>query len=482
MALFTMKNVTEAKSSKNSIIFVSVCAAFLPPFMASSVTVALPTIGREFSMPAVTLSWIITSYFCAIAVFLIPFGKAGDLYGRRNIFLYGILTYTMASLFAGFAPGAATLIIARILQGFGASMIFSAGLAMLTSAVLPRERGAMLGLNVASTYIGLSLGPTVGGIMTQTLGWRSIFFANVPLGLVIIGFVVWKIRQEKTENPAPQHSFDTGGSLVYGGSLIALMYGLSKLPHSAGIVCCAAGAAGLGLFAWIESRIASPVLAINLFRHNRVFVLSNLAALLSYSATNGAGFFLSLYLQYVKGLPPRDAGLVMMAQPLVMAIFSPFAGKLSDRIEPRIVASAGMTMTAAGLFLFSRITATTSFYYIIAGLLLLGIGVAFFSSPNTSAIMGSAEKAQYGMASSIVGTMRLAGSILSMNIAAMLLAAFIGNVPVTAARNPLFIASARTSFVVFGIFCTLGIFASLSRGNVRKRTREAQPGQNVLIE
>lgn len=172
----------------------------------------------------------------------------------------------------------------------------------------------------------------------------------------------------------------------------------------------------------------------------------------------------------------------MIAQPLMMAIFSPFAGKLSDRIEPRIVASAGMTMAAASLFLFSRINGTTSFYYLIAGLVLLGTGVAFFSSPNTSAIMGSAEKEQYGMASSIVGTMRLAGSILSMNIAAMILAAFIGNVPVTTARYPLFIASAKTAFAVFGLFCTLCIFASLGRGNVRKQKSEALTGQTVLIE
>jgi len=202
---------------------------------------------------------------------------------------------------------------------------------------------------------------------------------------------------------------------------------------------------------------------------------------LSYSATSGAVFLISLYLQYIKGLSPKNAGLILLSQPLVMALFSPFAGKLSDRIEPRIVASFGMSMTAASLFFFSRMTESSHFHYIIAGLMLLGTGIAFFSSPNTSAIMGSAEKAQYGMASSIVGTMRLIGSMLSMTIAAMILAAFIGNVPVTAARYPSFIASVRASFLVFGALCTLGIFASFSRGRMREKGG-TQAGQEVLIE
>jgi len=475
----TMTQPTTAPPDKNSIVFVSILAAFLPPFMASSVTVALPTIGRDFSMPAVTMSWIITAYFLAIAAFLIPFGKAGDLYGRRNIFLYGIVLYTAASLLAGCASGAMTLITFRVLQGIGGSMIFSTGMAMLTSAVPPRERGSMLGMNVASTYIGLSIGPVFGGLLTQTFGWRSIFFANVPLGLIVTVFVLWKIRQEKTESL--KTGFDFRGSLVYAGSLVALMYGLSQLPGTRGIALSALGASGLALFTWMESRIASPVLTIGLFRRNRIFVLSNLAALLSYSATSGAVFLISLYLQYIKGLSPKNAGLILLSQPLVMALFSPFAGKLSDRIEPRIVASFGMSMTAASLFFFSRMTESSHFHYIIAGLMLLGTGIAFFSSPNTSAIMGSAEKTQYGMASSIVGTMRLIGSMLSMTIAAMILAAFIGNVPVTAARYPSFIASVKASFLVFGALCTLGIFASFSRGRVREKPG-TQAGQEVLIE
>lgn len=467
------------QSSKNSIVFVSICAAFLPPFMASSVTVGLPTIGRDFSMPAVALSWIVTSYFLAIAAFLIPFGKAGDLYGRRNIFLYGIMFYTAASLLAGCACGAKTLIACRILQGIGGSMVFSTGLAMLTGAVPPGDRGRMLGINVASTYTGLSLGPVLGGLLTQTFGWRSIFFVNVPMGLVIIMFVLWKIRREKTETP--HAGFDFCGSIVYAASLAALMYGLSLLPFIRGIFLSAAGASGLAIFIWIESRTASPVLTIGLFRRNRVFVLSNLAALASYSATTGAVFLISLYLQYIKGLSPKEAGLVLLSQPVVMALLSPFAGKLSDRIEPRIVASAGMLLTVASLFFLSRISEDSPMLHIVAGLVLLGAGVAFFSSPNTSAIMGSADKTQYGAASSVVGTMRLSGSILSMSIAAVVLSSYIGNAAVTRVYYPFFIASFRASFLVFAALCAFGMFASLSRGRVREKG-DARAGQEVLID
>ena len=455
--------------------------------MASSVTVALPTIGREFSMPPAALSWVVTSYFLAIAAFLIPFGKAGDLYGRRNLFLRGIALYTASSFGAGCAPEATPLIAFRVLQGIGGSMIFSSGVAMLTSAVAPGERGKMLGLNVAATYIGLSLGPPIGGMLTQTMGWRSIFFVNVPLGLVMAAFVLWKIRRDKPAGgpagpPAgPREGFDFGGSAVYTVSLAALMLGLSYCPRAGGIALSAAGVSGLAIFIWMESRAAAPVLTIGLFRRNRVFVFSNLAALASYSATTGAVFLISLYLQYVKGLSPKDAGLIMLAQPLVMALLSPFAGKLSDRIEPRMVASAGMALTAASLFCFSRMTEASHLFPVVAGLVLFGAGIAFFSSPNTSAIMGAADKTQYGAASSIVGTMRLAGSILSMSIAAMILSSHLGNAPVTPARHPLFIAGVKESFVVFAVLCALGVLCSCARGRVRGKGA-ALAGQEILID
>jgi EmrB/QacA subfamily drug resistance transporter len=464
--------------NKPAVYLVALLTAFLTPFMASSVTVALPAIGREFSLSAVALSWIISAYLLAIAVFLVPFGRAGDLYGRRKVFFYGAVVFTLATLACGCAPTVGSLLLFRIVQGMGAAMIFGTGVAMLTSVVEPRKRGAALGFNVAATYLGLSLGPPLGGLCTQSFGWRSVFFVSVPVGIAILAIASWKIRGELSEVTGGR--FDFKGSLLYGMGLVSLMYGLSHLPNPVAIGLTGGGAALLLLFARFESKTASPVLSLFLFKRNTVFAFSNAAALLNYSATAGATFLLSLYLQYVKGLPPKNAGIVLIAQPVLMMLFSPFAGRLSDRVEPRIVASCGMAFTAAGLLLLSRLTESISLAFVAAGLMLIGTGTAFFSSPNTSAVMGAVERSSYGSASSILGTSRLVGQMLSMGIAAMLLATFVGGAVITPGQHGAFITSTRISFLVFGSLCILGIFASLSRGSVRTKAGEQMPESGTL--
>ncbi|MBN2035784.1 MAG: MFS transporter [Chitinispirillaceae bacterium] len=462
-----MSQSPSKRTSTAGIVTASILAAFLPPYMASSLNVALPAIGREFALPAVSLSWLITSYLLAIAVCIVPFGKAGDQYGRRTVFFWGTVSYTATTFAAGCAGSAAALLVLRVAQGIGAAMIFSSGIALLVAAIPGSRRGSMLGLNVASTYIGLSVGPSLGGLLTQYLGWQSIFFTSVPLGLLLIAVVHWKVHEEK---PAPpEESFDVAGAVTYGCALAAFMIGLPYVQSIHGRLLSVAGAALFALFVFIETQVKAPVIPLGLFRHNTVFSFSGLAALLNYSATHGTGFLLSLYLQSVRGLPPRNAGFVLIAWPLLMALFSPLAGKLSDRVEPRIVASGGMALTAGGLFYFSALTVTASLQAIIAGLLALGTGIAFFSSPNASAIMGSVSKQHYGMAVSIVGTMRLIGQMLSMGIVAVIMNAFVGNQMITAARQVAFMSGMRTLFLIFGILCTLGVFASLARGRVREK-------------
>jgi EmrB/QacA subfamily drug resistance transporter len=473
----TMNKPRSASSNTTGIIIVSILAAFLPPYMASSLNVALPTIGREFAMPAVSLSWLITSYLLAIAVGIIPFGKAGDLYGRRGVFLWGTVAYTVTTLCAGCVASSTALLVMRVLQGIGAAMIFSTGAALLVSVVPASKRGSMLGLNVASTYIGLSAGPSLGGFLTQHFGWRSIFFTSAPLGLLIVFVVLLRVRDDRPAHP--HQSFDIAGAVVYGAALSGLMIGLPNLMSLWGGIITGVGAVLAGLFLFVESRVSAPIVHLELFKRSTVFAYSNLAALLNYSATHGAGFLMSLYLQYVKGMPPRNAGLVMIFWPLLMAVFSPLAGRLSDRVEPRIVASGGMALTACSLFYLCTIGEVTPLYRIIAGLVLLGIGIAFFSSPNTSAIMGSVEKQFYGMATSMVGTARLIGQMLSMGIVAFVMNAFVGNSAITFAVHPAFIRSIQVSFVVFGVLCLLGVFASLGRGRLREKKVK---GEDPLLD
>lgn len=444
---------------------VATLASFLTPFMGSSVNIALPSIGKEFSMDAVLLNWVATSYLLAAAMFLVPFGKIADIKGRKKIFAYGIVIYTLSSFLCAISTSTFTLIAFRVLQGIGSAMIFGTAVAILTSVFPPGERGRALGINVAAVYLGLSLGPLLGGFLTQHLGWRSIFLANVLLGLITLTFVFLKLEGEWAE--AKGEKFDLFGSLIYSISLASIMYGFSLVPAASGLWLVAAGVFIFLLFIWWEKKTENPVLDLNLFKNNTTFTFSNLAALINYSATFAVGFLLSLYLQYIKALSPQDAGLILTSQPVVMVVFSPFAGRLSDRIEPGIIASAGMSITFLSLLLFAFLGQQTTLNYIVVCLVLLGFGLALFSSPNTNSVMSSVEKKFYGVASAMLGTMRLTGQMLSMGIVMLIFAIYIGKVQITPEYYSLFLTSMKIAFSLFALLCFGGIFASLARGRVR---------------
>lgn len=406
-----------------------------------------------------------TSYLLAAAMFLVPLGKIADMHGRKRIFTYGISIYTLSSFLSAISTSATLLICFRIMQGIGGAMIFGTGVAILTSVFPVGERGKALGINAAAVYLGLSLGPILGGFLTQNFGWRSVFLANVVLGLIIMAFIFWKLEGEWAE--AKGEKFDFIGSIIYGLALIAIMYGFSLLPAVSGGWLILAGVLGVLAFVGWEIRVESPILNMGLFRNNTVFAFSNLAALINYSATSAVGFLLSLYLQYIKGLGPQNAGLILISQPIVMAVLSPLAGRLSDRIESRIIASTGMAMTVVGLVLLIFLDETTALGFIIASLVFLGLGFALFSSPNTNAVMSSVEKRSYGVASATLGTMRLIGQMLSMGIAMLIFAIYVGKVQITPEYYSLFLVSIRRALIIFAALCFGGIFASLARGNVR---------------
>jgi EmrB/QacA subfamily drug resistance transporter len=465
MQIHQAETGVDKTQSRRAALLVTTVGAFLTPFMGSSIAIALPSIGGELAMDAILLGWVATAYLLAAAMFLVPLGRIADIYGRKRICTYGMITYTAASLLSAISTSAAMLISFRVLQGIGGAMIFSTGVAILTSVFPPEERGRVLGINVAAVYAGLSLGPFVGGLLTQYLGWRSIFWANVPLGLLIIALIFWKLKGEWAE--AKGEKFDIAGSIIYSLMLIAIMYGFTMLPELPGAGLILAGGLGIVAFVKWETKVKSPVLDVRLFRNNTVFALSNLAAFINYSATFAVSFLLSLYLQYIKGLTPQIAGLVLVAAPVVQAIFSPFAGRLSDKIEPRIVASLGMGLTVIGLIFFIFLGNTTSLWFIIAGLIILGFGFALFSSPNTNAVMSSVEKRFYGVASATLATMRQIGMMFSMGMVMLIFAIYLGRVQITPEYYAPFLSSLNTAFIIFTVLCFGGIFASLARGKVR---------------
>jgi len=454
------------ETTKRTVLLIATLAAFVTPFMGASINVALPSIGNEFALDAITLSWVSTSYLLTAAMFLVPFGKIADIHGRRRIFTYGVATYSLASLLSALAGSETMLIAARIVQGVGGAMLFGTGMAIVTSVFPAGERGKALGINVAAVYLGLSLGPFVGGVLTQQLGWRSIFWTNTLLGLVLLILTLWGLKGEWAE--AKGEKLDWPGSLVYGLTLVAIMYGLSLLPRWTGAVFIGVGLLAAAAFVWWELRAKHPILNMTLFRGNVVFGFSNLAALINYSATSAVAFFLSLYLQYIKGFSPQEAGVILVSQPVMMALLSPYAGGLSDRVESRIVASVGMALTVIGLVLLTFLGEQTSVPYVVVSLVILGIGFALFSSPNSNAVMSSVEKRFYGVASATLGTMRLVGQMLSMGIAMLIFSVFVGRAQITPEYYGPFLHSIKFAFGVFAVWCFAGVFVSLARGKMRQ--------------
>jgi EmrB/QacA subfamily drug resistance transporter len=432
--------------------------------MASSVNVALPSIGQELSMGAVSLAWINTAFLLAAAAFLIPFGRLGDIHGRKRIFMWGILGFAVASSLAAVAGSGESVILWRAFQGLGASMVFATGLPILMSVYPAGKRGAVLGLNVAAVYLGLSMGPYIGGLITGHLGWRYVFWMNVPVGLFIFAISFWMLEGDWAD--AKGSRFDLAGSVLLGLALLLMMLGMARLPSVSAATLLVLGFGAMVLFVRYELRIDHPVLEIDLFRHNTVFALSNLAALINYAATFAVGFLLSLYLQKVRGLAPQDAGLVLIAQPVVQALVSPLAGKLSDRSEPRTVASLGMAITLVGLILLVFLDETTPLRLVVGCLAVLGLGFGIFSSPNTNAIMGSVERRFFGVAGAMVGTMRHVGMMVSMGLVMTVLAVLMGSAEISTQTQGVFLEAMRISFGLFAVLCFGGIFASLARGRV----------------
>lgn len=460
-----MMNNPDQQRHPSYILYLTTLVSFMTAFMGSSLNVALPIIGNDFHASATSLSWLSTIYLLTTASLLIPIGKLSDIKGRNNIFKYGLIIFTTGSLLCGISQDTFQLMFFRSIQGIGSSFLFATSTAILISAFPQNQRGKVLGINTASVYTGLSSGPFLGGLITQSISWRMIFYLNFFIGLflIIVTFII--LIEKETTN----ESYDLKGSIFYSISIILMMIGLTFLPKFIGIVLLITGSALLITFYKIEKVASHPVLNVNVFKSNKTFVFSNLAALINYCATFAISFLLSFYLQIVKGLNPRDAGIILITQPVMQAFFSPLAGKLSDKVEPQIVASIGMGLLTVGLVILCFLNPLTQFYFIIINLFLLGIGFALFSSPNVNAIMSSVDRKYYGVASSTTASMRVIGQTFSMGVVTMIFRMFIGDSKITANNQLDFLISLRIAFIIFSVLSFTGIFFSISRGSIHKK-------------
>lgn len=450
------------KFHRHAVFLVAAISSFAATFMGSAVNVASPRIGADFSLSAVAMGWIVTAYLLSAAVSLMPAGRVADIVGKKKVFVLGMGIFAFSSLVSAFSTSYAVLLASRVLGGVGSAMGFATGTAILVSTVALKDRGRILGWNVAAVYLGLSLGPLLGGVITHLLGWQWIFIVSAAAGLLTVVLALWALKSDSVD--ARGETFDVGGSILCGLAMICLLFGLTRLTTPLGIALLVSGSVCAALFVRWEYRSKSPLIDIRAFSRNQAFVFSNLAALINYAATAAVVFLLSIYLQFQKGFTVQDAGLILVVQPIVMVLVSPLSGRLSDRIDPGKLASIGMALTVVVLAGFSFLHGDTNLWLIVAGLAVLGLSFGLFSSPNMNAVMSSVERRHYGVASSTLAATRVVGQTLSMGIATLIMTLFLGTAKIHTANLPEFMASVRAAFAVFAVLCVFGVLASLLRG------------------
>jgi EmrB/QacA subfamily drug resistance transporter len=404
----------------------TVCVgAFLGQLDASIAGLVLPTLEETFDAPVASVAWVAIAYLVALAALVVPFGRLADLAGRKLLYTSGFVVFIIGSALCGFAPNLAWLIVFRVLQALGAAMLQANSVAIITAAVVRRRLGRAIGVQGAAQAIGLSVGPSVGGFLIDSLGWRWVFFIAVPFGILgtLLGWVV--LPQTRTaDTPHEAERFDWLGALLLGPSvaliLLALTFandwGWTSLTFL-GVSLLAAVC--LGVFLATERRAASALVDLTLFR-SRLFTIGIVAGLLSYSVLFGALFLIPFFLERTLGRTPAEAGLLLTPIPLALGVMAPVAGILTDRLGSRVPTVVGMLL--AGVVLLALAVLPTSLVTMLVLLGLLGVGLGLFTPPNNSAIMGTAPSNRLGVAGGILNMTRSLGTSLGVALTGALLA------------------------------------------------------------
>ena len=445
-----------SERAKRNVLLASALGSSLAPYMVSALIVALPTIGHEFSADVQGLSLLTNIFFVAAAVFLVPIGKIADTFGVKKVFTLGIIVYFISAFLCITAPDIRFLTIARCITGIGAGMIFGTSIALLSLVFPESERGKAIGINVGAMSGGFLLGFLLGGVLTFYSGWRTIFFLTIPVEILVIWLIFTRIRGE-CELVRTRH-LDVPGMIVYGLTIFLIMFGFSMLPQLNGILILLFGAVCLILFLVREYRLNNPLIDMSVLGKNRLFMTSNLIVLLFNASNFGVIFLTSLYLQDIRNLDPRAAGVILLTTVIFMVLLSPFAGTLSDRLEPVIVIGTGAALSSAGLIIYTFLDTRSSLLLVILALSLVGAGIAFCQSPVVRTTVSSVPKGMYGLASGMIETMRLLGMTISISVSGIVFAVFLGNTHITASLFPVFMQSFRLSFMIFFGISVLCLF------------------------
>jgi EmrB/QacA subfamily drug resistance transporter len=475
---------TEGSSYKWIVLLITTIGAFMTPLDGSIVIIALPSIASSINLGLESAVWIPLAYLLLLTVLLVTVGRLSDLKGRRNLYALGFVVFTAGSALCGLSSTDVQLIIFRAVQGIGAAFVLANSAAIVTDSFPSQERGMALGINTMAVYIGLTSGPIIGGVLVQNYGWRSIFFVNVPIGIIVVTLTMLKLKETLVK---PRDTgFDIPGAATLSMALASLLivltlggaYGWMSTPT---LVLLVLGGLLFAAFLYVETRVARyPALELTLFTKNRLFAAANTTALLIYVAVNGITLVLSIFLQSIQGLNPQTAGFYLIAQPVAMAVLSPFSGWLSDRFGSRLLTSLGMLLVTVGLCLFSQLSAASSALEVISRLVLVGVGFGLFSSPNTSAVMGSVKPVKLGVAAGTLGTMRFMGqsiglALLGTVMATILppramLALFAGISTRNAIAGVQFVQGMRDFFLIAATIGIGGTIVSAARGSDRPET------------
>jgi MFS family permease len=458
----------KSRAAQRTTLFIAMVTNFVIPFSGSSLNIAIPFIGEEFRAAATSLSWIISAMMLTSIALSVPLGRFADLWGKRRLLNAGILVFSIGTLAGTFVPSLAFLIASRVIQGVGSAMIVATNMAILMDVFSAQERGRVLGLTVMCTYVGLSLGPVIGGFITHHFGWRIVFAATAAVSLIV--FVVALVSRsklpKKASPPAGSQTISPASILLYITAMFAFMYGFTVFAqHVYSYVLLGVGLVLFVLFARHEAKAASPVIEVRLFKRNRDYIFSNLAALFHYAATAALGYILAIYLEVAKGYQPDIAGLILVAQPIIMAIVSPIAGRLSDKWSPFKISSIGMAICALSMLSFVLVGQDSPLIHVIVNLMVVGFGFGVFSSPNTNAIMSCVSNRDFGVANSILGTMRGVGQVSSMAIITIVMHFTIGGALIEEAGAVGIMETFRVTLIVFAAICAVGVLFSFGRGN-----------------
>jgi EmrB/QacA subfamily drug resistance transporter len=460
------------------VLLITCIGSMMAPLDSTIVSVSLPEIANDLAMNYAEIIWVPTAYLVTLAVMILVMGRVSDVYGRKPIFIAGFGIFTLGSLLCSVSTSGNELILFRIMQGFGAACFGATSTAIVTETYPSKERGKALGINAMAVYIGLSLGPPLGGVLTHALGWRSIFYATVPLGILVIVLAQYKLKVLRPE--VKKVKFDVPGFLLFTIALVSLLVALT-LGEQLGwgsveiIGLFALCIIGFVLFVYVESgKGESALLDPKLFTKNRLFAAANISAFLNYTSFFGVTFMISFYLQRVLGMSVLDAGMVLLIMPVTMAIISPISGRLSDRLGSRALASSGMFIVAMALVWLSTLAVDSPVWHVELGLFMIGIGVGIFASPNTSAVMGSVDKRKLGIASGTLATMRCSGQATSLAVMGAIIAtvAGAGSISGLFSGDPTsvivgageFVEGMDLAFLICSVISIAGGITSLARG------------------